>query len=821
MILALYAGTAFVFSNKIRHGTKVFFTLLACVVPFPFLPQLLAFLQSGVVTAAAAILKPIGIVSQVQGSRVLLNNQESLIVAEACSGYKSILIFFTLTLLASFLFNFKPRLRWALTSLAIPCAWILNLARVTLVLSIAGIFGTEKGIALWDFSAGLFFYMIGAAAMTALFFGTKKILRLAVYGLPAFVCCSTLHAGSLNYTDTSAYTFTSHESRWQTATDLFYANNLMRLPMQLGEWSGADVPISDPLPFYLRKYRHAASNTYLYLQPVFGREETAFHTAEVCYINAGWMMDERGYKTLSIQGQNLQVRYATAKFGTHRHLILYWYAWPNSRRSISDGCLMFRVSVEMNGTEETALKSAADFISELSRAHFGLASTETQTIPTPNLTAWRANLKSAGSRSMTLNSETAKMRDKSLSWILAQIVPNGIVRKPSGERRNLILSYQSDPASPDYKYVFSKSALYDNALAAIALTISGHEARAADLLSTLERIADASGDLFFSFNTHNSWPNARDSEGSVVRTGASAWAGYAVCFHLAYRLLQDPNLYAKDRGALQLLRFAESIGQALLKRQITAPGDLRKGLFTGGKGSYALKLKDGKISEEFVPGEVPWCSVEHNIDLYFFFTAMGRVSGNGQWTKIAGEIREALLKSCWNETTEQFNRGINALQADRWEALDCASWGACALLSFGEEDKAERAVKSMDCFKSKDSGFSGYKPYESGPVYEEAAAQKFYFPNAKKGLWQNIEMVWPEGTLGVGVAYWKSGDFVQAKNILKEMGRMQDDQGGIAYATRHFPFQFSPSPSAASACWFVILANIMQDPIADCLFWGK
>ncbi len=805
-----------------QNSLKTFLMLFACAVPFPFLPQILYALQSSVTACSAALLTPLGIVRETQGNLVILGNGESIFVAEACSGYKSILIFFTLTLLASCLLNFKPKERWLMLALSLPCAWTLNLVRVACVLTIGNVWGAGRAFAVWEFSAGIFFYMIGMISMAGIFLTLKKHLRGALLILPAFIFISVcrLSAGQ-NYTDTSAYTFTSHEGRWQTVSDLFHQSNMSRLPMRLGSWNGVNVPISDPLPFYLRRYRHDKTKTYLYLQPVYGREETAFHTAEVCYINAGWKMDERGYKTLSVRGQNLQVRYATAIFGNHRHLVLYWYAWPASRRAITDGCLMFRISVEIQGSESAALELASDFISEMSRAQFGTASAEVQKIPKPDLSVWKATIKSSISKSQTLPPELSHKRDLALSWILGQLVPNGVVRKPSGERRNLILSYRSDPSSPDYKYVFSKSALYDNALAAIALTISGHEARAADILSTVERISDENGDLFFSFNTHNSWPNAKDFDGAVVRTGASAWAGYAACFHLAYRLMKDPNLFTTDRGALQILKFAETTANALMKRQVTAEGDIRKGLVTGGKGSYTLRVKDGKVTEEFVNGEVTWCSVEHNIDVYFFLTALGRVSGDAKWTQKADEVKAALISSCWNPRLKQFNRGINILQADRSEALDCASWGSAALLSFGETEKAAAALKSMVKFKSRDSGRWGFKPYSSGTVYEEPAAQKHFFPDGNSGLWQNIGMVWPEGTLGAGLACWKGGDRNQALAILNEIGKLQDETGGIAYATRQYKFQFSTSPSAASAGWFLILAGVLEDPIADALFWDR
>ena len=70
-------------------------------------------------------------------------------------------------------------------------------------------------------------------------------------------------------------------------------------------------------------------------------------------------MDDRKYRVIEIDGHSLPVRYATADFEGHRHVIVYWYAWPNSRRVISDGCLMLRISVEVKDSDSGALESAA------------------------------------------------------------------------------------------------------------------------------------------------------------------------------------------------------------------------------------------------------------------------------------------------------------------------------------------------------------------------------------------------------------------------------------------------------------------------------
>ncbi len=825
-ILALiYAAAIFIFAGPRLAFLRAALVLTACIVPVPFLPDILAWLQRSAVHAAGLALTPAGVIEGIDGALVRLENGDRMVVAEACSGLKSILVYFTLSVYGSYLFGLRPRVRWALAVLSVPAAWFINVLRLTFVLWIGGTQSSDAAFSAWHSGSGLVFHAAGFISVFALAAGCKRVLRawviavaLSLMGASSAFIQNSL-AAETSFTDTNAYTVTSRAGRWATETNIFHKNNVAQLPMNLGDWRGKNVPISDTLPYFLRRYRHEKSGIYLYLQPVYGRQEAAFHTAEVCYIDAGWKMDDRGYRLLNLNGKSFPVRYATAQFEDHRHLILYWYAWPSARRVITDGCLMFRVSVEVKNGDPEALTAAEDFISALSRASFGAKPVRNETVPVPDLSAWKTlAARNAGNRA-ALEPGIIAQRNLALRWLKNQRVPNSIVRRPAYDRRSLILSYRVHPSLQDYRYVFSKSALYDNALAAIAFTMAGARDQASDILSAMELLSNGQGDLFFSFNTHNSWPNAKDSYGAVIRTGASAWAGFAACYYLAQRLMENPNVYADEPDTLRQLRFAERIAESLLKYRVKKPGDLRNGLFRGGDGAYALKLKDGKMIEDFVPGEVAWCSVEHNIDIYFFYRALGRISGNAKWIRIADETLAALVRSAWNPELKQFNRGINALERDSFQALDCASWGACLLESAGETQKARAAAGSIEKYSSKDQGAFGYKPYASGPIYEESAAQKFYYPGAGKGLWEKSELVWPEGTLGAGLAYWRTGNPRAAIEILKNMGEMQDVEGGIPYSTRHIPFQFSTAASAASAAWYVILAEVLRNPVSDALFW--
>jgi len=131
------------------------------------------------------------------------------------------------------------------------------------------------------------------------------------------------------------------------------------------------------------------------------------------------------------------------------------------------------------------------------------------------------------------------LKERALEWVHSQIVPNTCVPNPSPNRRNLIISYEVPQSDASYPYIYSRSFIYDNAVAAIAFLSYDQQSKAGDILEALSRLVNDDGSLFFSYNTHNSWPNQGDHEGAIIRSGALAWVGYATVFYLNQRLTED------------------------------------------------------------------------------------------------------------------------------------------------------------------------------------------------------------------------------------------------------------------------------------------
>lgn len=160
-------------------------------------------------------------------------------------------------------------------------------------------------------------------------------------------------------------------------------------------------------------------------------------------------------------------------------LVLYWYLWPDSRRNITDGLVMFRVSIIIDETLEGAEKDALDFIEQLSELKLDLEK-EGEVVET-----FTPTLPIAGSGKKSIQTEWTPYKEKAVAWLKSQIVPNSIVKEPVQDRRNLLISYKVPKDSEVYRYVFSKASLYDNALAVIAFSMVGEYTLAERIIELL------------------------------------------------------------------------------------------------------------------------------------------------------------------------------------------------------------------------------------------------------------------------------------------------------------------------------------------------
>lgn len=137
--------------------------------------------------------------------------------------------------------------------------------------------------------------------------------------------------------------------QWVTAIyDLCPGPQLAAVPLSLGDWQGVDVsPLREDVMIYLEP-DHYVSRLYalpdgrtLWLSLIGGRQAKSFHPPQICY--TGWQTEVEGEQVTLAEGR-LQMLRVVARRQGEEHIILYFFLWPDARRALEDGLVMFKVT---------------------------------------------------------------------------------------------------------------------------------------------------------------------------------------------------------------------------------------------------------------------------------------------------------------------------------------------------------------------------------------------------------------------------------------------------------------------------------------------
>jgi hypothetical protein len=422
----------------------------------------------------------------------------------------------------------------------------------------------------------------------------------------------------------------------------------------------------------------------------------------------------------------------------------------------------------------------------------------------------------AGAGDAELPPDLAHSLERAVSWIESHLVSSentprwpgshrvtyefggDEVRRPTAPPRHCraIRSFDFPKEHKAHRYMtrYGRSAIYDNALAVICLTMLGKHEEAKGILATLDYLQSKDGSLGFSFNTTgDTFYNM-----SYRRTGAIAWTAYAAAFYQAH---------TNDRS---FLPFAERVAAWIRKQQIQDRDDPRFGLPTGGYGRWGPKNR-------FVEGRMTWCACEHAVDAFFFFDLLGRTTGKAEHARTADEIGKAIVRALWSDKEGRLYAAVRPTGIDRTQALDNVSWGGMALLAMGQADKARRSLAYADRhYRNTHKDITGYRPHAGRvPDYPEV---------------HDWSCVWSEGSIGVAVLALKLEDRKKAEGIVREMMKLQvsDDDargfgpsaaGGLLYSSGELP-DFPVAPSAAGTCWHVMSLMTLKSEKWRETFWG-
>jgi hypothetical protein len=209
---------------------------------------------------------------------------------------------------------------------------------------------------------------------------------------------------------------------------------------------------------------------------------------------------------------------------------------------------------------------------------------------------------------------------------------------------------------------YTSSSIYDDALvidAYLAERTAGGQARAEvignAMLSALAQAAPQGGGLYDEYTPAPLYLPADVQPASSSRTsGDAAWAGNALV-----------QLFAATRVP-SYLNGAENMAGWIQANSADTRG---QGGYTGGCANSGTKLR--------------WKSTEQNIDVYAFFSLLGRESGLAAWAARAGTARTFIV-SMWNPAAGQFSLGTmtdGVTINDSPQTEDVNSWSYLALQS--------------------------------------------------------------------------------------------------------------------------------------------
>ena len=353
----------------------------------------------------------------------------------------------------------------------------------------------------------------------------------------------------------------------------------------------------------------------------------------------------------------------------------------------------------------------------------------------------------------------------SLDWLAGQSDPAVTGLQPVSGREGLLVSYLI-PSNDPLSFLIGRSWTYDNAVAAAAFLAQGQTSRAKSVLDALNRLVAADGSIGFSYQVNSLEYDSR------IRTGTVAWVGYVLA------------LYQRQTGDTLFQATSERIASYLKTLQL-ASGSLKGG------------------------PDVSWASTEHNIDAYFFFRELYRVTGNGSYLTTAGQIKNSLLTNHWiGGRNPHFLQGIG----DSTPALDANSWGAIFLWATGRSTQANQALKYVESSFKNSQKISGSTTRING-----------YAPDAAR------KTIWIEGTLGVAMAYQRYGNTLKADSILNDISTLQSTwetqgrwHGALPFAMPRYTNldgdTFAEFESVTSTGWENLLLALRS---GSTLFWNQ
>lgn len=333
-------------------------------------------------------------------------------------------------------------------------------------------------------------------------------------------------------------------------------------------------------------------------------------------------------------------------------------------------------------------------------------------------------------------------------------------------------------------------ALYDQALAILALSHAGEKAKAREIALALDYLyvsddvgtPELEGGWYFSYNFDGSSSYPADGDRRIA--GAIAWVVMAL------------NYYQ--------YKFTDAEFQPLAKKTLDYLLGQVDTLTIDGSSYKALR---------FAPVDFPGgadqskiYSLEHALDFYSALRFYSDLNSEPSYAERAQEIKQFAQKH-WTGT--QFYSGYYspATSFETQESyLDTQTWTILALGARGPANEDYTLGLKYNCTHFFDS--AGYLVQDRNT----AGIAGFYDMTSVGQAANDKKFVWSEGTLGQILALQTANSNQTCEgrasgDLLQEVDKMVLSDGGVAYATKNDSELFTHSGAIAGAAWYYFVKN--------------
>ncbi len=344
-LLILLAGLIIHFRGWTFFRAVLFpwaFLILMIPIPNLIISRITFPLQLLASKLASGSLELVGVPVLLQGNVIYIPAMP-LEVAQACSGIRSLLTLVTLAIIYGYLMETRIWVRVVLAFAAVPIAVAANSFRI---------FGTGLIVQYWDPDKAEGFYhafggwVIFVVALIMLFAVHRLVCLIWKPGPAAQrdvprsekrpVEAAGVKAGSFRF-GIVALPMLATAIGLQAHSSTEIIEHVGSIPMQIGSWTGTDVPLSPeeleilgPGEYLVRNYQNPnqPENFINLFVPFFPSQRTGdtIHSPDHCLPGAGWIPISREVIRLKDpDGTSIPVnRYVVSKLGD-RQLVLYWF----------------------------------------------------------------------------------------------------------------------------------------------------------------------------------------------------------------------------------------------------------------------------------------------------------------------------------------------------------------------------------------------------------------------------------------------------------------------------------------------------------------